>query len=151
MISKELQQGMAAEHLVAAHLILQGYPAHIASAGSPYDVIAEAEHRLWRVQVRSTRIPRSNRHYRKPVYRFSLRRGKGGHQCSGEGVDVYAFVALDINTIAYLLKADVIGPSGKLIQLIEFYSTLSERKNYCPRKYKNRLITNYSFQRALSL
>lgn len=49
-LSKELQIGKAAEHIVTADLILQGYNAFLTDAGLPYDILVDANGDLVRVQ-----------------------------------------------------------------------------------------------------
>jgi len=101
-----LSFGKAAEHLVCADLLVNGYTAFLTDQGMPYDVVVDLGHRLIRVQVKSTwRSKNANSRGKVPndVYAFhARRRGKSGSRRLGnEDCDVIAFVALDIKTIAY--------------------------------------------------
>ncbi|MGL6223432.1 MAG: group I intron-associated PD-(D/E)XK endonuclease [Steroidobacteraceae bacterium] len=101
--------GLAGEHLVAADLLLRGVPAHLAAAGSPFDVIAEVGSRLVRVQVKTTRCIRSiHSQHVNPIYFFKINRcGKGAaRRYDGDAFDAYAFVALDRREVAYLPHRD---------------------------------------------
>jgi predicted AAA+ superfamily ATPase len=115
MISKELQQGKAAEHLVLADLLLQGYLAFLADQGSAYDVVLDHGHRLYRIQVKSTRQQRRCRVRGvacKPsgnaCYVFALRSGRRALKPIDRAtIDLFAFVALDTRTIAYVPAKEV--------------------------------------------
>ena len=113
-ISKELQIGKAGEHLVCADLILQGYNAFLADQGLPYDVLVHTEHGIKTIQVRSTQRLRSWDRA-KNVYRFGLRRARGGTSRVrlSDGIDFFAFVALDIRGVAYLPIRDVTKGRGE--------------------------------------
>ncbi|NJO63640.1 MAG: hypothetical protein HC836_37260 [Richelia sp. RM2_1_2] len=54
-LSKPLQVAKAGEYLVCAELILQGYNAILADAGSPYDILVELSNvKFIKIQVKST-------------------------------------------------------------------------------------------------
>ena len=105
-IVTDLAAGTAAEHLVCADLLLDGWRAFLADQNCPYDVAVEIGGRLVRVQVKSTRqqraIPQRAEHI--PAYMWHVRRaGKGGRRVYGsDEFDLLALVALDIRRIAYL-------------------------------------------------
>lgn len=132
MLSKELQQGKAGEHLVCADLILRGYNAFLSDQGLPFDIVVEKEGAIWRVQVKTTKGPANYNHKahyengklysgRRFIYRFGLRRGKGGRQrATLGGVDVFAFVALDTRQIAYVRVEELINSNGQMKLLMEF-------------------------------
>ena len=88
--------GTGGEHLVCADLIRNGYWAYFTSAALPYDVVLDAGGKLLRVQVKTAVEvrPRSANRPRK-VYRFYA---KNIDKC----VDLMAFVALDIFSVAYI-------------------------------------------------
>lgn len=106
----DLAVGSAAEHLVCADLLLQGYRAFLADQNCPYDVAVEHLGRLIRLQVKATRGPRkvADRPGSPPAYLFHVRRaGKGGRRRYGNNeFDVVALVALDIRCIAYVAISD---------------------------------------------
>lgn len=106
----DLELGKAAEHLVVADLILQGYRAYLTDQGLPYDVVLDLDGRLLRIQVKASREQRPvpQRVAFTPGYLFHVRRaGKGGRRrYVGNEFDLLAFVALDTRTIAYMPFTD---------------------------------------------
>lgn len=106
----DLAAGTAAEHLVCADLLLQGYRAFLADQNCAYDVAVDVAGRLVRVQVKATRgaraLPQRVGHY--PAYMWHVRRaGKGGRRVYGlDEFDLLALVALDCRRIAYLPPSD---------------------------------------------
>jgi hypothetical protein len=103
-IVTDLAVGTAAEHLVCADLLLAGYRAFMADQNCPYDVAVDLG-RLIRIQVKSTRRPRSipQRATHIPAYLFNVRRaGKGNRRKYAEDAfDLLALVALDLRLIGY--------------------------------------------------
>lgn len=103
---EDLELGKAAEHLVVADLILQGYRAYLTDQGLPYDVVVDLAGWLVRVQVKATRGPRAvpQRSQQIAGYLFHTRRaGKGGaRRYTAEEFDLLALVALDIRVTAYM-------------------------------------------------
>ena len=51
----DLAAGTAAEHLVCADLLLQGYVAYLTDQNAAYDIVADKDGHLIRVQVKATR------------------------------------------------------------------------------------------------
>lgn len=106
----DLELGKAAEHLVVADLILQGYRAYLTGQGLPYDVVVDIRGRLIRIQVKATREQRSVPQRANPStgYLFHVRRaGKGGRRkYLGTEFDILAFVGLDTRSIAYMPFVD---------------------------------------------
>ncbi|MDD5176280.1 MAG: group I intron-associated PD-(D/E)XK endonuclease [Sterolibacterium sp.] len=102
----DLAAGTAAEHLVAADLLLKGYNAFLADQCCAYDVAVDIQGRLVRLQVKSTRTPRPipNNPNARPAYMWYVRRaGKGGARVyQADAFDMLALVALDTRQIAYL-------------------------------------------------
>lgn len=102
-----LDIGKAAEHLVCADLIVQGYRAYLSDQGLPYDVLVDIAGRVVRVQVKATCFPRNlnaTGRAERQGYSFHIRRrGKRQDQrlCEKD-CDIVAVVALDIAQIAYL-------------------------------------------------
>lgn len=121
-ISNELQTGKAAEHLVCADLILQGYSAFLTDQGLPYDVVVDTPLGLRRIQVKAATKPWLKQGHRL-VYTFGTRRAKKGDRPVALGeVDFYAFVLLDVRKIGYLTAAQMEGSKGNVLQCIEFVS-----------------------------
>jgi hypothetical protein len=141
VISKELEIGKAAEHLVCSDLILQGYRAFLSDQGLPYDVVVDHQNTLIRVQVRSTTKLFKGPKHKTPVYRFQLRSGKGARRrLTSDKFDVLACVALDMRKIAYLSTLEF--SSGKLLKsILEFRS----KKHPLPsRTYSTGTVRVYS-------
>lgn len=113
----DMDQGKAAEHLVVADLLLNGFQAYLSDQGLPYDVVLDVGGRLLKVQVKSTLKQRAvpQRALERPGYLFNHKRaGKGGvRQYIGNEFDLFAFVALDVRCIAYLPFANA--PKASLI------------------------------------
>lgn len=104
MISKELNIGRAGQYLVLADLLLKGVQAYDTAEGVNYDVMADDNGKLVRIQVKTTqkiRVMRDNAH---PIYFFHIKRtGKSGVKFYSQGdFDVFALVALDIRKVFYL-------------------------------------------------
>ncbi len=103
----DLNAGKAGEHLVCADLILKGYEAFLSDQGLPYDVVADINGRLMKIQVKTTRtfraVPQRAEH--TPAYIFHIHRcGKGGKQdYRTSGIDLFALVALDCGVVGYIL------------------------------------------------
>ena len=142
-----LDAGKAAEHLVCADLMLNGYRVFLSDQGLPYDLVVDLGSRFVRVQVKATGRPRNSNSYgRTPnlVYSYHVRRrGKNGKgdRLSDVHCDVVALVALDIRAIAYF-------PVSRVSQTVYLHPP-----GYTfPGKYKrNRIapITEFPFERAL--
>lgn len=102
----DLAAGKAGEYLVCADLILHGHIAFPSEQGLPYDVVADIGGKLYRVQVKTTRATRQVPQRKEHVtgYLFHVGKcGKGGFGSYGvNDVDLFALVAIDTRTIAYL-------------------------------------------------
>lgn len=115
-----LEMGKAAEHLVVADLILQGYRCFLSDQGLPYDVVLETPEGLKRIQVRSALFPKNvnatGRNARVAYGWHVRKRGKNGKgtRLSGAHCDIVALVAIDIRVVAYL----PVSFSGQTVQLI---------------------------------
>jgi hypothetical protein len=105
----DLLVGTAAEYLVCADLMLMGYPAFRADQGASYDIACDADGRLIRLQVKSTRTARrypQERQQHIVGYTWSFRQGKRGvRKYDVSALDAVAFVALDTQQIAYVAAA----------------------------------------------
>jgi PD-(D/E)XK endonuclease len=114
-IVTDLAAGHAAEHLVCADILLQGYAAFLTDQVCAYDVAADVGGRLIRIQVKATRatraIPQRASHF--PAYMWNVRRaGKNGARLyADDEFDLLALVALDTKQIAYM-------PPSKIRQTI---------------------------------
>ena len=106
LVLTDLEVGRAGEYLVAADLLLSGYGAFLTAQGLSCDIILEANGRLFKVQVKTTRkpIPVPNRKKRTQKYCFNVRRcGKNGRRSyRDKEVDLFALVAIDSREIGYI-------------------------------------------------
>ena len=109
-VSAEMEVGRAGEYLVMADLLLNGWVAYPTSQGVPYDIAVDIGQRVVRIQVKSTKMPKTPDSLNRgsPLYVFHTRRaGKGGRRRYGnDDFDVLALVALDRRLIAYYALAD---------------------------------------------
>lgn len=97
--------GRAGEHLVCADILSRGYECFIAEGRLPYDVVADINGRMVRIQVKTTAGIKScpQRKNYTPVYMWNARKyGKGSrHSYERTDADLVAYVALDRSVIAY--------------------------------------------------
>lgn len=109
--------GRAGEHLVCADLMLNNIPCFIVEGKSHYDIVADIDGRLLKVQVKATSQYRKRTQVKNltPVYIFQARKyGKGGRLSYQKGdADIIAYVALRDKKIAYF-QADVVQQSMTL-------------------------------------
>lgn len=103
----DLEIGKAGEHLVCADLILNGYSCVLTGQGLKYDILLEANYKLYKIQVKTTRgerIPYTS-DSKTPVYIFSIGRN-GKKNCNSfyeeNDVDIFALVSLEEKYIAYI-------------------------------------------------
>lgn len=123
--SNELQIGKAAEHLVCADLILQGYCAFLTDQDIPYDIIIENNNKLYKMQVKSCSIPKSYMKNRSAeVYTFGLKTGKHGNIRIINDIDYFAFVAMDIKTIAYMSNQQLKNKNNEIKMIVQFKTNL---------------------------
>jgi len=122
MNSNDLMIGVAGEHLTCFDLISKGYTAFMTEQGLPYDIVADINGKLTKIQVKTTRThcdtPR--RVGRCPSYRFGVRKcGKGGRKAySEDDVDVFALVCVDTKQVGYISSTYI--PMTLLIRVDEF-------------------------------
>lgn len=104
MLSKELNIGRAGQYLTMADLLLMGVQAHEAGEGANYDVIADVNGKLIKIQVKTTQKVRVIRQGANPIYFFHIKRtGKHGNKIYDKNdFDCFALVALDIRKVFYL-------------------------------------------------
>jgi hypothetical protein len=106
MINNDLMIGVAGEHLVCFDLITRGFTCFMTEQGLPYDIIADINGKLVKVQVKTTRThsetPQRKNHY--PSYLFHVKRcGKGGGKLYGKNdVDIFAVVCVDTKQVGYV-------------------------------------------------
>lgn len=140
----ELELGLAAEYLVCADLILQGYKAMMAAPGLPYDVVVGFDTRLLRVQVKATQ--QAGFMSKKDIgkkYRFGVRRGKSVRRVDITETDWFAFVALDIRRVAYLPITEMISKHGGIKLLMEFKTRGQPYRDIRYKVEKGRYIEDF--------
>lgn len=121
-VNSDLMIGVAGEHLVCFDLITRGFTCFMTEQGLPYDVIADINGKLVKVQVKTTRThsetPQRKNHY--PAYLFNVRRcGKGGRKLYEENdVDLFAVVCVETRQVGYV-SADRM-PSTLSVRVDEF-------------------------------
>lgn len=110
-IVDDMAAGKAGEYLVCADLILKGFVAYPSEQGLPYDVVLDANGRLYKIQVKATRTHKQTpqRVSNINTYSFNVkRRGKFNRsEHTTETCDLFAFVALDEKQIGYLKNESV--------------------------------------------
>lgn len=156
MIStSQIQVGTAAEHLVIADLLLDGHQAFLTTAGAAYDVVVDIGGQLSTIQVKATRrVSEWRKKAKTKAYLFTVRQMRRGRKPSA---DIYAFVALDTRTIAYLRRDEILSRDGvSAVKVIEFRTSeaaAASRRTLFPsgkvRQYDVRIITDYPLSRIL--
>lgn len=142
---RALEIGKAAEHLVCADLILNGYRAYLSDQGLPYDLVIDLDSKLLRVQVKATYapspVPEINH---TPKYKWHVKRiGKNGsRKIVGDEFDILALVALDVRKIAYI-PIDSNVPSCSMIRPI------GVKKGFTAKHTRYDAIDEHPIQRAL--
>lgn len=120
--------GRAGEHLVCAELLKAGYECFLAEGKAPYDIVADVNGRLVRIQVKTTSGVKlcPQRQNQTPVYAYGARRvGKLQRKGYEPGqADLIAYVALDSHAIAYM-------PAERVAQSIVFRLREYEDQYYC--------------------
>lgn len=138
----DLSCGKAGEHLVCADLILHGFGAFLSDQGLPFDVVADINGKLLKVQVKTTRKPMAvpQRAVRTEKYLFHVRRcGKGGRMSYQDGdIDLFALVALDSKSIAYL--------PPRLVKQTMFFTLDGDEQS--KSIYKS--LSSYTLEKAIS-
>lgn len=129
-ISKEMQIGKIGEHLVCADLLKQGYISYLSDAGLNYDALLEYNNKIYRIQVKSTQKLISTSKSIN-LYRFGLKVGKRSIKRSEKySSDIFAFVAIDINKIAYMTRDELFNKDGLLKIMMEFKTKTVKYNNY---------------------
>lgn len=104
IISKELNIGRAGEYIVLADLLLNGVQAYDTGQGVGYDVVADVNGKLIKIQVKTTKKMRLLSQRANPIYFFHIKRaGKNGNKFyTKTDFDCFALVALDKKLVFYL-------------------------------------------------
>lgn len=122
MNDNDLMIGVAGEHLACFDLIAKGFTAFMTEQGLPYDLIADINGKLTKIQVKTTRthnaVKQRKNHY--PAYTFNIRKcGKGGRSCySYTDVDLFALVCIGTKQVGYVPVHDM--PSTLSVRVDDF-------------------------------
>jgi len=148
-ISKEMQIGIAGEHLVCADLILKGFIAFLTDQGLPYDVIVDVNGKLLKCQVKTTTKPRiiPQREKETQAYIFNIKNhGKKNDKIYNDSdVDIFALVCIDTGKIGYLKNIDVRSTMNfRVDKLKNSYYDEKGIKNYEKVLLLNKTIKNKS-------
>lgn len=150
--SNELQIGKAGEYLVCADLIMAGHIAFPSEQGLPYDLVLDYNDKLYKVQVKTTMKPREVPQRNKKTYAYIfniLRKGKSmGARYTGNEVDIFALVALDTKTIAYLPNKDVKTTMNFRVPTLK--GTHYDEKINGYSSLKVRYLDNFSFEDCIN-
>jgi hypothetical protein len=107
----DMDAGKAGEYIVCADLILAGVTAFPSDQALPFDVVADVNGRLIKIQVKTTRGPRQvpQRIACISSYLFNIKQhGKNKSRIYQAGdVDIFALVALDTKEIGYIPALEV--------------------------------------------
>lgn len=101
-----MEIGKAAEHLVVADLLLQGYQCYLSDQALPYDLVVDHHGTFIRIQCKAACFPRNvnaKGKSEKIAYTWNVRR-RGKFQTkrlSAKECQVVALVAVDVKQIAY--------------------------------------------------
>ena len=100
MVNKRsnLMTGYAAEAFVIYKLSMWGYTVSFAPAGTSYDLVADIDGKLLKVQVKGCSTKDKN----KSSYQFKIGRGKSSKRAYTEGdYDIMAMVALPLGRVYF--------------------------------------------------
>lgn len=143
-VSREMELGRAAEHLVCADLLLAGWAAYPTAQGLPYDLAVDTGARVFRVQVKSSFYPANPqpRTRMNPAYFFRVGRGGRGRKrfYRDDEFDIYALVGIDRRLIAYFAAAEL--PAQTVVIRVPGMS-------YCRSGPREREFDGASFERAM--
>lgn len=105
----------AGEFLAAAELTTQGFDVSVAGEKLAYDLLADLNGRLFKVQVKAASFNADRQSYRFCTNRCSHKAAGKSRPYTSEDVDLFAFVAVDIRAVAFFAAADVV--DGGIVDL----------------------------------
>jgi len=99
--------GQAGEFLVAAEITALGYVCLTTPPKVKYDLVADVNDKLIKIQVKTINLPRKASKTGKLVYEFSLKKNRQrGSEYEAEDIDGFALVAFNQRQIAFVPLAD---------------------------------------------
>ena len=114
-VISNIQKGMAGEHLVCADIYLSGYSGSIISTQQPYDIIMDAQNRMFKIQVKTSTFKPSRGNREGISTYFLIARGNKTKILYNEtdAIDIFAFVNPNIG-IWYISSTETM-PKYKVI------------------------------------
>tara|TARA_R110001632_G_C11295876_1_gene413327 strand:- start:670 stop:1236 length:567 start_codon:yes stop_codon:yes gene_type:complete len=157
MNNNDLMIGVAGEHLACFDLISKGFTAFMTEQGLPYDLVADINGKLTKIQVKTTRThsDTAQRKGRYPSYTFNIRKcGKGGRGSYLESdVDIFALVCVNTKQVCYVSSLNM--PSTISIRVDEFRGGyLNEKQEQRAQKVfllKSKGLTNSAIGREIGM
>jgi len=99
--------GQAGEYLVAAEIIARGHICLTTPPKVKYDLVADVDDQLIKIQVKTINLPRKASKTGKLVYEFSLKKNRNKSTAyAKEDVDGFALVAFNQRQIAFVPLSD---------------------------------------------
>ncbi len=99
--------GQAGEYLVAAEIISLGYVCLTTPPKVKYDLVADVDDRLIKIQVKTIHLPRKASKTGKLVYEFSLKKNRKKESVyEKDDIDGFALVAFNQRQIAFIPLVD---------------------------------------------
>jgi hypothetical protein len=99
--------GQAGEYLVAAEITAKGYVCLTTPPKVKYDLVADVDDQLIKIQVKTVRLPRKASKTGKLVYEFTLKKDrKKGSEYHKDDIDGFALVAFNQRQIAFIPRTD---------------------------------------------
>ena len=118
------EMGRAAVCMVMTDLILAGYKPIASEENFPFDIIAEFDGVLKKIQVKSTASKMMQRKGKTAFYNFFLKRDLQKYH--NKHTDAFAMVMMDTKNIAYLSKRDF---NGWCVALVDKNEEREGRRN----------------------
>jgi len=157
MNENDLMIGVAGEHLVCFDLITKGFTAFMTEQGLAYDLVADINGKLTKIQVKTTRTHKNTaqRKNNYPSYTFNIRKSEKGRRrkYSSNDVDIFALVCIDTKQVGYLSGLNM--PSTLSIRVEKFKGNyLNEKQNKRFKKVfelKESGLTNAKIARQIGI
>lgn len=139
--NRDFEIGTAGEHLVCCDLITKGYNTFQSGYGLHYDLVADVNGKMLRIQVKTCRKPGlvDKEKSKSPGYIYHIRRmgKKNRKKYEEKDLDVFALVGLDKKIVAYI-------PNKNIPVTLLLREEPSENTNKFSRYFKD-----YTFEKAI--
>jgi hypothetical protein len=101
--------GQAGEFLVAAEITAKGYVCLLTPEKVKYDLVADVDDNLIKIQIKTVLFPRKASKTGKLVYEFSLKKNRNKDSIYEDGdIDGFALVAFNQRQIAFSHQIDTL-------------------------------------------